>query len=284
MPEQEVGQVAPEWTPESVEKQAQELETQSAASQPEAKEEIKEEIQQKPKDTPEVELSKTKAALAETRAQKRAEAAKAREYERQLAEMRQQLQALHQPQQQQPPDLAQSPAERLLWEQEQIKRQLAFTTEQTLRQQQEAFQRQQVQSFVADVQRQNDEYVKEQPDANDGINFLKAARVDEYKAMGMSQSEAQARMLHDEVQLVQWAMQNGENPAKVAFEMARARGYVSQKQKLEMQRQGQGASLPSNSGGRAGGKVSLEALAKMSPEEFAKATSGANWEKLMRNA
>lgn len=272
MPEQTVEPEVPAWNPETVEKQASELESPPEASQPEP---------QKPKDTPEVELSRTKAALSEARAQKKAEAARARQYERELAEMRQQVAALRQPAPQ-PPDLAQNPAERLLFEQQQIKEQLARNEQERHIERQVQAQRQQVEGFVSHVRSLNDEFAREQPDANDGINFLKTARVSEYLALGMSQQEATQAMLRDEVQLAQWAISNGENPSKLAFEMAKARGYVSSKQKLEMQEQGQRASMPQGTG-RSGGKVSLEALAKLPRDEFAKATAGSNWEKLMKN-
>jgi len=114
------------------------------------------------------------------------------------------------------------------------------------------------------------------------INFAKQARVKEYMAVGLSQNEALQRLAVDEHQLVQTAIQNGENPAQVAFNWAKARGYVSPKQKLEMQQEGQKASLPTGGGGKGGGDPSLEALLKMSPKDFAKATAGDNWEKLLR--
>jgi hypothetical protein len=295
MPEQPVVEVTPEWNQDSVEKQARELESQSAASQPDPKPGAEQteteqseqpEQHQRPKDTPEVEMGKTKAALAEERVRRRAEAAKARNLEQSLVAMQQEMAALRQAQQPQyqAPDPAQDPAGAILHTQRQTQQQIFALQQQQYQREQEELQRQQVQTFVTTVKSLNDEFAKDQPDANDGINFLKSARVEEYKAMGMTHAEANARMQNEEIQLVQWAFQNGENPAKVAFEMAKARGYVSPKQKLDMQRQGQGASMPSGAGGRSGGKISLEALAKLSGDEFAKATSGANWEKLMKNA
>jgi len=203
--------------------------------------------------------------------------------EQQMAGIQHELAAMRQ-QPRQAPDPQQQPVEAILHEQRQTQEQLRALQEQKLQEAAGFAQMQQVEAFVSHVHSMNEEFTKEQPDANDAINFLKSARVDEYKAMGMSHAEATQRMLHDELQLVQWAVGNGENPAKVAFDMAKARGYVSGQKKLEMQRQGQQASLPTNASGRSGGKLSLESLAKMSGKDFAEATKGDAWEKLMRSA
>jgi hypothetical protein len=75
--------------------------------------------------------------------------------------------------------------------------------------------------------------------------------------MGMTQEAARRQLHQDEVNLSAEAFKNGDNPAKVAYDMAIARGYVPPKQRLDMQKEGQGASMPSGSGGKSGGLPSL---------------------------
>jgi hypothetical protein len=285
MPEQAPVQ-APEWNAESVDQQTKALETSPDTSAPEQQtapegEQTPEVQSQKPKDTPEVELARMKGALAETRARMRNEAAQRKELERQLTVFQQQVQRQQQPQVQITPfeeDPGRHIAQKLditLAQQQQLARA-------EWERQQQAYQHQQQQAFVNHVNELGSEFVQAQPDALDGINFLKSQRVEQYKAGGLSAQEAVQRMLRDEFELVQWALQNEQNPHEVAFNMAKKAGYVSPAEKLRMQQQGQGAALPQSTGGKSGGKVSLEALAKMSSEEFAKATSGDNWAKLMK--
>lgn len=225
-------------------------------------------------------------ALHESRAKERQARQEAQAARSELEQFRRQYLESMQRQQQatapQAPDKTTDPVGNITHTLEQTQAQLADIQKASIAQQQEALQRRQFEGFVAEVRTRAEAFTKEQPDANDGINFLKKSRVEEYKAMGMTGQEAQQRMLHDELQLSQWAMGNGENPAQVAYNMAIARGYVAPDKKLDMQSRGQGASMPAGSGGKGGSTPSLEALLKMDSKDFAKATSGDNWEKLMK--
>jgi hypothetical protein len=279
MPEQPAGEVAASnWLEEAA---------QAAPEKPEeAKpaEDAPESTEESPQAKEKVEKVVPLAALHEERA-KRREAAQREAGLRQELEAirRQQLEILQRQQQPAPPpDAATDPLGALVHNQAQTQQRLDQIALQNWNNQQAAAQRQQYESFVSEVRTKAEAFVQEQPDANDGISFLKNGRVAEYKAMGMTTQEAQQRMLHDEWQLSQWALQNGENPAQVAYNMAIARGYVAPEKKLDMQARGQNASMPHAGGGKSGGTPSLETLLKMDSKEFAKATSGDNWAKLMK--
>lgn len=284
---QEAGQAAPDWSQESVEKAAaveaekpkpegEQAEGGEPAEQTEAEPKVQE-VRRKEKVVP-------YDAFHEERAKRKEATQRYTALEgqfQQLARQQQELLARLQPKEA-APDLATDPAAALLHAQKQTQEQLNEIAQKQARGDQDALQRQQVTAFVAHVREQNESFTKEQPDANEGIAFLKNSRVEEYRAMGMSEVEAKQRMLKDEWDLTQWAVQNGENPAQVAFNMAKVRGYVSPKQKLEMQKEGQGASTPSGGAGKSGGPPSLEALLKMPAADFAKATEGGKWEQLLK--
>lgn len=279
MPEQQVEQPA-NWLEEAAAKPEEKLveeaksepeQTESEAEQPEAKEKVEKVV--------------PLGALHESRAKEREARREAQAVRAEMEQMRrQQLEWMAKQGQPQPataPDPKQDPIGALVHNQSLTQQQLAEMRQQQTLADQRAAQQQQYNNFVATVRAKNDEYVKERPDANDAINFLKSNRVEEYKAMGMSAQEATQRMLHDEVQLSQWALQNGENPAAVACRMAESRGYTAPEKKLEMQAKGQKASMPSG-GGKGGGLPSLDALLQMDSKDFQKATEGDNWAKLMK--
>lgn len=279
MPEQEAGQVAAEkpWTAEVVETETQKLEQQ----QPDANTEA--EGEDAPPDARPEKLVKLQA-LDKERAKAREFRAQNQVLSQQLAELNRQVQEMRQSSQPkvEAPDPTIDPTGAILYNQQKQNERLETLAQQQHRQQAEGVQRQQLEQFVGAVRSANVEFAKETPDANDGINHLKQNRIAEYLAMGMGQQEAQQRLQKDEWDLASWALQNGENPARVAYNMAVARGYVPGKTKLEMQNSGQRASLPSSGAGKSGGMPSLDTLLKMDKSDFSKATSGDNWEKLAK--
>jgi hypothetical protein len=284
MPEQQ--QAAPDWSQEGVEKQAAELE-QKQVEQPDKIEkpapektegedgEVKDKVE---KVVPVGAMHEERAKRREATQRAQAAEQQAEQYKRQMLELMARMQQPAQPQI--------DPNDTLAVTQHTVQQTAAEVKalrEASERQAQETQQQENVRRFVADVQAKEQEFLKEQPDGVEGVKFLKESRLNEYKAGGLSHAEASQRMLHDERELVIWAMRNGENPAKVAFDIAVARGYVSPAKKLEMQKNGQGASMPSGGSGKAGGAPSLEALLKMDSAEFAKATAGDKWEKLLKH-
>jgi hypothetical protein len=73
----------------------------------------------------------------------------------------------------------------------------------------------------------------------------------------------------------------------LSYELATAKGYSarpaapSAADAFQVQKRGVAASRSLGSGGAASGKPSVEALLSMSDEDFAAATKGNNWQKLM---
>jgi myosin heavy subunit len=279
MPEQPAGEVASqEWSQESVEKQAIEQAEAKPDAKPEGETETdppKEKVDYVPHKAFHEERARRKEAQRQAQELQAQNAQLVRQQQEILARMQQQTAV-----QQLPP--ADDPLAVMQHGIGQTQAELRALRERQEWQDRQTYEQNQWAQFTNAVHTAQSQFASEQPDAIDGINFLKQGRFKEYVAMGMTQDAARRQLHQDEVNLSAEAFKNGDNPAKVAYDMAVARGYVPPKQRLDMQKEGQGASMPSGSGGKGGGLPSLDALLKMSPGEFAKATSGENWEKLMK--
>lgn len=274
------GQATPDWTKESVEQQAAQVEEKPAPEvEAQTETESEPEVQEKVK----VQKVVSYNALHEERAKRKEANLRAQQLEQQvqfLSRQQQELMArLGQPQAAQPDPtdpigVMQHGIQKTQGEVQQLR-------ENQDRQNQAAQQQQQLQSFVQHVQSQDAEFKARQPDSHEAIDYLRKGMLEEIKAQGATHQQAVAAVKQEELRMAWVATQQGENPSEMAYNRAQARGYVPSQKKLEMQKQGQGASMPSASGGRSGGQPSLEALLKMSSADFTKATAGDNWAKLV---
>lgn len=154
-------------------------------------------------------------------------------------------------------------------------------------QQQQAQQQQVTQSFIASVTAAEAAHAAQVPDSREAVQYLRERKWREYVAAGMDEQSASAAVDRDGWALAQSCLARGENPAQRAYEIAKALGYrrrsATPQDQVAMQAAGARASTPSGTAGAGGGRVSLDVLAKMSPDEFLKATSGDKWRKLMSN-
>lgn len=271
-----------EWSQQAVEQQAADLEKpETETPQPETQaEEVKEKVVEQ------VEKVVPIHALHESRAKEREARAQNAQLQQQLRELQRQQQEfmarVNQPQQPAVPSYDEDPLRNMHGNIQQTQKQLQELADQNKRELAAREQQAQMQQFAQAVRSAAADFEAREPGANDGINFWKQSLLKEYEASGLGRQQAVQRVLREEFELAYQAMQVGDNPAEVAFNRAVARGYVPGGKKLEMQKAGQGAALPTASSGKGGGLPSLEALLKMDPKDFSKATSGDNWEKLLR--
>lgn len=159
-------------------------------------------------------------------------------------------------------------------------------------------QQQQQQAAVANfIAMHEQEFRAKAPDYDAAAKFLQQSRAEEYRALGMTNPiQIQNALNQDLVVMANIAYQNGTNVAEAAYQLAKARGYKAaaggaqgaqggQQQDSAArlaaiaQGQQQSASL-SQAGGASPAPMSIEKLLAMSDAEFAKATSGMNWQKL----
>lgn len=146
--------------------------------------------------------------------------------------------------------------------------------------QRQAAQRQELQMRAADLENQ---FIREVPDYNDAGAYLTNSRRNELAASGMYNPMQIGQILQNEAYaLAQQAIQAGNNPAKIVYEIAKARGYAkkeappvaSDADRLSKIEAGQNASksLGQAQGAQtsSGKNIDGKTLANMSDDEFAK--------------
>lgn len=146
--------------------------------------------------------------------------------------------------------------------------------------------------------------MRERPDFVAAYQHARQARVSELVALGYAPAEALGITFDNELEIIRNAYANGTNPAQVIYDYARRRGYrggeqrdmrsgaaassthsamPSEAEKVALAARGQAASKSlSTAGGGSTGSLTLETLAGMSDEEFAEATKGERWQKLLK--
>ena len=145
--------------------------------------------------------------------------------------------------------------------------------------------------------------MRERPDFLAAYQHARQARVAELCALGYAPQEALAITFDNEAEIISNAYAAGQNPGQVIYDYAQRHGYrggpgpvrhdagvaprstpaMSEAEKVVLAARGQAASKSlSNAGGGSAGTLTLEALAGMSDEEFAEATKGDRWQKLLR--
>lgn len=147
------------------------------------------------------------------------------------------------------------------------------------------------------AQAQESEFKKTTPDYDAASQHLIGQRDAELQAYGIVDAMERKNIIaQDAMTIAANALSQNKNPAEIIYNMARARGYAgkaptaaptasgapSEAEKVRMAAAGQkaGSSL-GQMNGAASPPTTLESLAQMSDEEFATATKGNNWRKLM---
>src|SRR5688572_14556666 len=146
--------------------------------------------------------------------------------------------------------------------------------------------------------------LRERPDFLAAYQHARQARVSELCALGYAPQEALAITFDNEAEIIGHAYASGQNPTQIIYDYAQRHGYrgpngapvrhsariapgstpaMSEAEKVALAARGQaGSKSLSNAGGGSTGTLTLEALAGMSDEEFAEATKGDRWQKLLR--
>lgn len=148
----------------------------------------------------------------------------------------------------------------------------------------------------------------EQPDFPTAYEHARERRIAELMTLGYGPDEAVAITFDNELEVIRNAYANGRNPAQVIYDYALQRGYkgtgsprepsgappqapaarpgqrgLSEAEKVALAARGQaGSKSLSSAGGAAAGTLTLEALASLSDDEFAEATGGDRWRRLLR--
>ncbi len=169
--------------------------------------------------------------------------------------------------------------------------------------------RQQIAQFERAVYEDEQAYKAEFPDLDEVMTYAKDVKFKEYTALGMDPRQAALRVQQDAFALAQHAFQNGLSPSHLVHQMGVALGWkkgnirntetpaenqpkpaeitpetrqiTAAEQAVEMRAAGAdrakgGGGAPENLG-----PITLQQLATMDNDEFARMTSGKKWNKLM---
>jgi hypothetical protein len=162
-------------------------------------------------------------------------------------------------------------------------------------------------AFRTQLMRSVGDFVRDRPDFLDAYQHARQARLGELVALGYTPQEALGITFDNELEVIRNAYANGRNPAEIIYSYAAQHGYrgvravgpahdrgggsmdrgpvPSEAEKIAIAARGQAASKSlSAAAGGSTGTLTLEALAGMSDEEFAEATKGDRWHKLLKGS
>lgn len=115
-----------------------------------------------------------------------------------------------------------------------------------------AQQQQAYSSFVDTVERQEAEMAAANPDYHDALEFLRVSRRGELLDLGVEEDDVDQVVAQEFLAGVADAKRNGLNPAKVAFKMARDRGFARRGRLSAIEAGSAAARTLSAAGGRGG--------------------------------
>jgi len=166
-----------------------------------------------------------------------------------------------------------------------LEQQLAQRTQQEQASQQER-------QFIETYQRGAQEYAKTQPEFFDAYSHLVNGRVAELQLIGHAPEMVAQIVAAEEKMIINTALAQGKDPYQSIYDVAKLRGF-SKAASVEtpkaddatkivaMQKAEKATKTLSNAPGAASSTPTLDALANMSEDEFAEATAGKNWRKLL---
>lgn len=282
----EVEQAAPEtgtaevsYTPEEqvyIDTRGGEVEAPAA----EAKPAVEEKPEEKPAEAKPAEERKLvdKGALDEERARRKALQEEVNQFKIERARWEERFNAIR-PQQPQPPPPP-SPDEDIFGAVKHQDNTIRQITEKIGAYEKQIAAEKQMRQLAEWASSQEGTFKKETPDYDDALSHLRRTRIGELKSVwGMSDAQVNQQMINEERQLLMAAARMGKNPAELAYQSAKERGYQKKEakasaedmsKKLDVIEEGQKASrsLSSVGGKAAGGELSIEQVLKMPDDEF----------------
>jgi hypothetical protein len=132
------------------------------------------------------------------------------------------------------------------------------------------------QALVQRAQQAETQFKTETPDYDQAVTYLMNARRNELRAIGTPEENITATIQQEGLTTAALALQGNRNPAKVIYELAKARGFAAatpgepSPQTQEIIRQGRGSPAPSTGRQR---MITPESLARMDDISFAAAVT-----------
>lgn len=126
------------------------------------------------------------------------------------------------------------------------------------------------------------------PDYDQALGHLHSLRVKELQVLGSDEAAAHEQSVRELRQAAFFHAAHGRSPAEVMYGLAKVRGYgppqapaVTPAEQMAMAQRGTQAAASLGGGGGTAGRLDAKALLAMSDEEFAEATKGDKWRKVM---
>lgn len=170
-----------------------------------------------------------------------------------------------------PPKYEEDPLGTLKWQNEQLEKRLNEMSQGVNQTAQQFQQQQAIQQFSQTVVSQEENFRKAATDYDAAVAHLKQVRISDFQDMGYDLQTATQLLQNEIMNFAQAAMQQGKNPAEVAYSMAKRYGYNAQEKTTEKQiamlEKGEAASK-SLAGGRAEAPLTLEALAQLDEDQL----------------
>lgn len=188
------------------------------------------------------------------------------------------------------PSFDENPAENLRQRQERLEsEQKAWKEEQSRRTQEterETQQRQVINYVSSEVDKAETEFVAKQPDYMEAVNYLRSVSEKNLRAQGVTDPAVIQRVTHEQaLGMAANALQQGLNPAEVAYAFAKNYGYthkVDATRQVKAMAEAQGRTQTMGNG-KADTALSIAALSQMDDEELSAVISdNANWKKITR--
>ncbi len=194
-----------------------------------------------------------------------------------------------------PPDPKTDVIGTLLYEQQQLRKQMETVSQRMVQADTEARSRNELERFSQFVVQDEKRFEQEAPDYKQAIDWVKGVKLREYQALGMDEHQAVARVQQDALAIATHAAKQGASPAEFGYRLAKALGFQAGQAKatapaatpkseadnvIAMRQAGTERSKPAGGAAQGGGALTFADLAAMDNEEFAKMTSGNNWKKL----
>lgn len=145
--------------------------------------------------------------------------------------LQQQLEAVKasipKPAEPQAPDPTTDPLGNLQFQMQAIQKQISDLTSGTQEQHKATVQETQMKNFIDTVNSQVSTFKTTHADYDDAYNHLVKTRVADFVDRGMNATQAREAVGKEEMEIAARAVQNGKNPADIAYNMAKRYGYVA---------------------------------------------------------
>lgn len=230
------------------------------------------------------------AALHEERSKRRELAAQVEAERRTREELErrfeQRLQAMARPPAPQPPTLDENPLGHMVHKLDTLQAQQQELMQQSEAERQAGHRAAMEAQLANKVQREEQAFVARQPDYQNAIQHMHQLRTRELQVLGMDEFAAEQKSAAELREFAYVTAAQGRSPAEIAYNLAKARGYnpapaQDPQQRIQTAQRGTAAAASLGGGASTSGGVTARQLLSMSDDEFAAATSGDKWRKLM---